>query len=124
MGSNLLDEREYDYRLVNPVMSETGYAKRMFTKLSWEVNFIIFSTFILSFIKICKKKYGNNHGKDVNAEKEAWRSICLSSQRHYPVKISKSWNVCKIAGIKCRVRLEGGDAKYAYQYQVPSYHLQ
>ena len=36
VGPNLLDEREHDYRLVKPVMSETVYAERMFMKLSWE----------------------------------------------------------------------------------------
>ena len=69
----------------------------MFMKLSWEANFILFSKFILSVIKICNEKYG----KDANAEKEA--------------KISKAWNVCQISGITCRVkRLEGGDAFTAF----------
>ena len=75
VGPNLLDEREHDYRLVKPVMSKKAYAERMFMKISWEANFRIFSTFVMSFITICNKKYG----KDANAEKKAWRSICLSS---------------------------------------------
>ena len=92
-------------------MSKKAYAERMFMKISWETNFRLFSTFISSFITICNKKYE----KDADAEKEAWRSICLSSQRHYPIKISKAWNVCYISGIACRVkRLEGGDANMLF----------
>ena len=77
MGLNLQDERGYEYKLVNPVMSGTAYAERMFTKLSWEPNVRIFSTFILSFIKICNKKYGNNHGKDVNCERKAVANVII-----------------------------------------------
>ena len=51
VGPNLLDEKEHEYRLVNPVMSETGYAKRMFMNLSWVSDFRLFSTFILSSFK-------------------------------------------------------------------------
>ena len=75
-GPNLLNESNHNYRLVKPVMSKEGYAERMFMKISWETNFRLFSTLIQSFIAICNKKYG----KDANAEKEAWMSICLSSQ--------------------------------------------
>ena len=46
VGLNLLDERGYEYKLVKPVMSGTAFAERMFTKLSWEPNFRIFSTLI------------------------------------------------------------------------------
>ena len=70
-------------------------------KISWETNFRLFSTLIQSFIAICNKKYG----KDANAKKEAWRSICHSSQHHYPFKINKAWNVCYMSGIACRVRI-------------------
>ena len=68
MGQNLLDESGYEYKLVNPVMSKPAYAKMMFTKLLWEPNFRMFSTFVLSFIKIYNIKYGNIHGKNINSE--------------------------------------------------------
>ena len=67
---------------------------------------------------ICLEFYYNLQQKvwkDANAEKEAWRSICLSSTRQYPIKISKAWNVCHISGIACRVRrLKGGDANMLF----------
>ena len=53
--------------------------------------------------------------KNVNSEKEAWRSVLLSSQYHYPIKTGKTWTVCDIGGVKCRVRrLEGGDANMIF----------
>ena len=108
---NLLNESDHDYRLVKSVMSKEGYAERMFMKISWETNFRLFSTLIQIFIAICNKMYG----KDSNAEKEAWRSLCLSSQHHYPTKNNKSWTVCYISGVACRVsRLEGGDANMLF----------
>ena len=86
----------------------------MFTKLMWEPNFRIFSTFVLSVSKICKTKYGSS-GNKFDSEKEAWRSVLLSSQYHYPIKTGKAWAVCDIGGVKCRVRrLEGGDANMVF----------
>ena len=70
---------------------------------------------MLSVIKICRIKYGCFPGRKVNSEKEAWRSVLLSSQYHYPIKTGKAWTVCDIGGVKCRVRrLEGGDANMVF----------
>ena len=85
-GPNLLNENDgYCYRLINTVMSKEEYLEKMFVKISWEINFKLFTTLIQGFLTICYKKYG----KEVNAEKEAWRAICLTSQHLYPTRRNK-----------------------------------
>ena len=92
-GPNLLNENDgYCYRLVNPVMSKEEYLERMFIKKSWEINFRLFTMLIQRFLTICNKKYG----KEVNAEKEAWRAICLNNQHLYPTRRNKLWTICYI----------------------------
>ena len=50
-----------------------------------------------------KKRQVNGKVRDFDEEKETWRSILLSSQIHYPIKVLKPWCTQTIHVVECRM---------------------